>query len=218
MALAVGVPGKLRYSAEVEPGLPRLTDGPAAVSALKFEERFRLAGFARFLESLGHIDPAAHARSRCSLTAQRVRWQGSGFRDIPVLGENQRWIRQWRPRFDRLGLVRSDRSNTTDHSTMDPKSRQSAWKPAVVVESGSSPVSRSLRSRSARKRLRARHRSRRVLQARDRRPRRERRATRERQQRIVPPPTKIVVGNERRALAARGRQARTSHHLFRGIS
>jgi hypothetical protein len=60
MMLAVGAPGKLRYTAEVETGLPRLADRPAAVSAPKFEECFLLA---RFFDSFGHIDPATYARS-----------------------------------------------------------------------------------------------------------------------------------------------------------
>jgi hypothetical protein len=63
MTLAVGAPGKLRYTAEVETGLPRLADRPAAVSAPKFEECLLLAGFGRFLDSLGHIAPATYARS-----------------------------------------------------------------------------------------------------------------------------------------------------------
>jgi hypothetical protein len=62
MTLAVGAPGKLRYTAEVETGLPRLTDRPAAVSAPKFEECFLLARFARFFDSFGHIDLATYAR------------------------------------------------------------------------------------------------------------------------------------------------------------
>jgi hypothetical protein len=63
MTLAVGTPGKLGSTAEVETGLPRFADRPTAVSAPKVEERFLLAGFGRFLDAIGHIDPAAHARS-----------------------------------------------------------------------------------------------------------------------------------------------------------
>jgi hypothetical protein len=63
MTLAVGAPGKLRYTAEVETGLPRLANRPAAVSAPKFEECFLLARFGRFADSFGHINPATYARS-----------------------------------------------------------------------------------------------------------------------------------------------------------
>jgi hypothetical protein len=54
MVLAVGVTGNLRPTAEAEIKLPGLTDGPAAVSALKIEERFRFAGFGELLNFLDH--------------------------------------------------------------------------------------------------------------------------------------------------------------------
>ena len=57
--LTVGTIRNLRPAAEVEVGVPRLSDRPTAVTLLKVEKFLWSRGLLGFADLLGHVHPAA---------------------------------------------------------------------------------------------------------------------------------------------------------------